>query len=287
MKIIGLTGGSGVGKGTVAARMRELGAGWVDADAVYRALCATNRGMLAALDAAFGGVLDDTGALDRPRLAQIVFSDPEKLAKLNEITIPYIRAASLEAMQAQADCPIVLYDAPTLFEGGVDDLCAQTVGVLADLETRVQRVMARDGISDAAARARILAQPDDGFYRVRCDYIIENNGDLAALWRDTDALYTTQATDTTYEIDAVRRTQVFMMDEPTRGIDVGAKYEIYELIINMAKQGKTIIVVSSEMPEILGITNRIGVMSNGHLSGIVNTKETDQEELLRLSAKYL
>ena len=84
-----------------------------------------------------------------------------------------------------------------------------------------------------------------------------------------------------------RDPQVFMMDEPTRGIDVGAKYEIYELIIRMAKQGKTVIVVSSEMPEILGITNRIGVMSNGHLSGIVNTKETNQEELLRLSAKYL
>ena len=81
--------------------------------------------------------------------------------------------------------------------------------------------------------------------------------------------------------------EVLMLDEPTRGIDVGAKYEIYELIINMAKQGKTIIVVSSEMPEILGITNRIGVMSNGHLAGIVNTKETNQEELLRLSAKYL
>lgn len=84
-----------------------------------------------------------------------------------------------------------------------------------------------------------------------------------------------------------RDPQIFMMDEPTRGIDVGAKYEIYELIINMAKQGKTIIVVSSEMPEILGITNRIGVMSNGYLSGIVNTKETNQEELLRLSAKHL
>ena len=84
-----------------------------------------------------------------------------------------------------------------------------------------------------------------------------------------------------------REPQVFMMDEPTRGIDVGAKYEIYELIINMAKQGRTIIVVSSEMPEILGITNRIGVMSNGYLSGIVNTKEKNQEELLRLSAKYL
>ena len=80
---------------------------------------------------------------------------------------------------------------------------------------------------------------------------------------------------------------VFMMDDPTRGIDVGAKYEIYQLIIEMAKRGKTILVVSSEMPEILGITNRIGVMSNGRLAGIVNTKETDQEELLRLSAKYL
>lgn len=84
-----------------------------------------------------------------------------------------------------------------------------------------------------------------------------------------------------------RSPKVFLMDEPTRGIDVGAKYEIYELIIQMAKEGKTIIVVSSEMPEILGITNRIGVMSNGHLSGIVNTRETNQEELLRLSAKYL
>ena len=84
-----------------------------------------------------------------------------------------------------------------------------------------------------------------------------------------------------------RSPKIFMMDDPTRGIDVGAKYEIYELIIDMAKQGKTIIVVSSEMPEILGITNRIGVMSNGHLAGIVNTKETNQEELLRLSAKYL
>ena len=84
-----------------------------------------------------------------------------------------------------------------------------------------------------------------------------------------------------------REPEVFLLDEPTRGIDVGAKYEIYQLIINMAKQGKTCIVVSSEMPEILGITNRIAVMSNYRLSGVVNTKETNQEELLRLSAKYL
>ena len=84
-----------------------------------------------------------------------------------------------------------------------------------------------------------------------------------------------------------RDPSVFLMDEPTRGIDVGAKYEIYELIIKMAKMGKALIVVSSEMPEILGITNRIGVMSNGRLAGIVNTAETNQEELLTLSTKYL
>lgn len=84
-----------------------------------------------------------------------------------------------------------------------------------------------------------------------------------------------------------REPDIFLLDEPTRGIDVGAKYEIYQLIINMAKQGKTIIMVSSEMTEILGITNRIGIMSNHRLAGIVDTKETNQEELLRLSAKYL
>lgn len=80
---------------------------------------------------------------------------------------------------------------------------------------------------------------------------------------------------------------VLLLDEPTRGIDVGAKYEIYQLIIKMAKEGKTCIVVSSEMPEILGITNRIAVMSNHKIAGIVNTKDTNQEELLRLSAKYI
>ncbi|MGO5029765.1 dephospho-CoA kinase [Candidatus Agathobaculum pullicola] len=189
MRIIGLTGGSGTGKGTFAALLREKGAGWVDADAVYRTLCAQNREMLAALDAAFGGVLDDTGALDRPKLARIVFSNPEKLQKLNEITLPYIRVASLDAMRAQGDCPFVLYDAPTLFEAGADNLCQCVIGVLADTEVRVQRIMARDGLDEQAARARIGAQPDANFYRARCHYIVENNGDLADLQRQADAIF--------------------------------------------------------------------------------------------------
>ncbi|AOT73142.1 galactose/methyl galactoside ABC transporter ATP-binding protein MglA [Geosporobacter ferrireducens] len=81
--------------------------------------------------------------------------------------------------------------------------------------------------------------------------------------------------------------EVLMLDEPTRGIDVGAKYEIYQLMIELAKMGKGILMISSEMPELLGITDRILVMSNGRVAGIVETKKTTQEEILRLSAKYL
>jgi methyl-galactoside transport system ATP-binding protein len=80
---------------------------------------------------------------------------------------------------------------------------------------------------------------------------------------------------------------VLLMDEPTRGIDVGAKYDIYQLMINLADKGKAVVMVSSEMPELLGITDRILVMSNGRLAGIVDTATTTQEEILRLSAKYL
>lgn len=80
---------------------------------------------------------------------------------------------------------------------------------------------------------------------------------------------------------------VLMLDEPTRGIDVLAKYEIYQLMIELAKKDKGIIMISSEMPELLGVTDRILVMSNGKVAGIVKTSETTQEEIMTLSAKYL
>ena len=84
-----------------------------------------------------------------------------------------------------------------------------------------------------------------------------------------------------------RNPDVFLMDEPTRGIDIMAKYQIYELMIKLASEGKSIIMVSSEMPEILGVTDRIVVMSNYRCAGVVNTKDTSQQELLNLCAKYL
>ena len=81
--------------------------------------------------------------------------------------------------------------------------------------------------------------------------------------------------------------EVLLLDEPTRGIDVGAKYEIYQLIIDLANKGKVVLVVSSEMPELLGICDRILVMSGGRLAGEVDAKNTTQEEIMALAAKYV
>ena len=81
--------------------------------------------------------------------------------------------------------------------------------------------------------------------------------------------------------------EVLLLDEPTRGIDVGAKYEIYQLILDLANRGKTVLVVSSEMPELLGICDRILVMSGGRLAGEVDAGTTTQEEIMTLAAKYV
>ena len=183
MKIIGLTGGSGAGKTAVSACFEALGAGTVDADAVYRRLCAENRAMLEQLRRTFGDVLTAQGALDRPKLAEIVFSDPEKLNMLNALTFPYIRAASEAAFMelAQAGHTVILYDAPTLFQTGADALCGAVIGVVASRETRLRRIISRDNIPEAAAAARIDSQPDEAFYRRRCRFIIENDGTPAQL----------------------------------------------------------------------------------------------------------
>jgi len=81
--------------------------------------------------------------------------------------------------------------------------------------------------------------------------------------------------------------EILLLDEPTRGIDVGAKYEIYQLINDLAKEGKGVIMASSEMPELLGVCDRILVMSGGRVAGVVDAKNTSQEEILTLAAKYV
>ena len=81
--------------------------------------------------------------------------------------------------------------------------------------------------------------------------------------------------------------EVLLLDEPTRGIDVGAKYEIYQLILDLANRGKTVLMVSSEMPELLGVCDRIVVMSGGRVAGEVDAANTTQEEIMTLAAKYV
>ena len=80
---------------------------------------------------------------------------------------------------------------------------------------------------------------------------------------------------------------VFILDEPTRGIDVGAKYEIYTIIVSLVEQGKSVIMISSEMPELIGMSDRIAVMCEGKLSGIIDGKTATQEEIMSLATKYM
>ena len=83
-----------------------------------------------------------------------------------------------------------------------------------------------------------------------------------------------------------RNSRVVIFDEPTRGIDVGAKYEIYQIMIDLVKQGKSIIMISSEMPELIGMSNRIIVMCNGHITGEVEGEEATQERIMSFATQF-
>lgn len=186
MKIVGLTGGSGTGKGTVAKIFAEYGIPSVDTDAVYHELLENNRALNSELAAAFGaGILGEGGKVNRKLLAATVFgkeNTPALLHTLNQITHKYVMSETKKRLAEYANtAPAALIDAPLLFEAGLDSWCEAVIGVLADRETRIQRVMKRDGIDSAAAIRRIDAQPDDNFFRERCNIVLENNGDLAQL----------------------------------------------------------------------------------------------------------
>lgn len=190
MKIYGLTGSSGAGKSTAAAYFLRHDFGCVDADAVYRRLCVAGSTLLHELQMAFGDILNRDGTLNRPALADIVFSDAEKLKKLNAITCSHIWDASqreFEKLERRGTHQI-LFDAPTLFQVGLNVHCNSVIGVIAPREVRIVRIMARDGITEQAASARIDAQPDSDFYRKHCDFIMENNGDNQALMTQVDTL---------------------------------------------------------------------------------------------------
>ena len=175
--IIGITGGTGCGKTTLLKAIEARGGMVLDCDAIYHELLRSDREMLAAIEARFPGVIEE-GALNRKKLGAIVFADKAALQDLNRITHGAVKKEVLRRLETKPKHAAV--DAIGLFEGGLAELCDVTVAVTAPVEDRVKRLMARDGISEDYARARIGAQHDEQWFRQRCDVELDNNGNLDA-----------------------------------------------------------------------------------------------------------
>ena len=175
--IIGITGGTGCGKTTLLTEIEKLGGMVLDCDAIYHDLLRSDEQLLAAIDNRFPGVVEN-GQLNRKKLGAIVFADEQALLALNAITHGAIKQSVLCKLSSQP--MLAAIDAIALFESGLSELCDITVAITAPTGDRVKRLMARDHIPEAYARSRIAAQHDEGWFRERCDEILENNGDLAA-----------------------------------------------------------------------------------------------------------
>lgn len=184
MKIIGLCGGSGAGKTTASEAMRLCGAAVIDTDRVYREISGAGSECLSELAFHFGdGIILSDGTLDRKTLGAAVYADAQKRELLNTVTHRYIKnETEIRIARYRGDgAPAVIVDAPLLFESGFDLLCDTTVGIVAEKDIRIKRIMDRDGITEEHANARIRAQYSDEYLRERCEYILENNSELAEL----------------------------------------------------------------------------------------------------------
>jgi len=174
-KIIGLTGPTGSGKSVAAFIAKGMKIRVIDCDKVARTAVKKGSDGLKALTDVFGMcILNKDGTLNRKDLARRAFASKENTELLNKTIFPYIT----ELVNKQIKGKLVLLDAPTLFESGINSICDVTVAVLSDRETRLERIMARDNISKEFALLRINAGKPDEFYRKRADYIIYNNGNL-------------------------------------------------------------------------------------------------------------
>ncbi len=180
MIIIGLTGGSGSGKGYVAGMFAARGIPALDTDMVSRLVCAPGSDCLRELAGHFGGgIIKTDGTLDRAALAALAFSEKENMAALNSITHRHILAYCRKWLdeRREAGCAAAIIDAPQLYESGFDAKCSAVVAVVADEALRLKRILARDGITLSQAKLRLQRQRDDDFFRAHADYIIENNFD--------------------------------------------------------------------------------------------------------------
>ncbi len=173
--ILGITGGSGCGKTTALQAIEELGGVVLDCDRIYHELLARDEALLAAIGARFPGTCQD-GTLDRKALAAIVFSDSAALEDLNRLTHGAVRQEVCRRLEAAPQLAAI--DAIALFESGLADLCQVTVAVTAPEEQRLQRLMRRDHITRQQALDRIRAQKSPGWFREKCDHVLENTGSV-------------------------------------------------------------------------------------------------------------
>ena len=192
MIVIGITGPTGAGKTTVLNVLRELGGAVADCDGVYHELLSTSVPMREELAARFGPeIFDENGDLRRKELGAIVFGDPDALADLNAITHRHI-VSELERRIAQAEGegrPAIALDAVALLESGAGTLCGTTIAVTAPEELRVGRIMAREGIGEDYARARVKAQKPSAWFEERCAHTLRNDGEKASLEEQARELF--------------------------------------------------------------------------------------------------
>jgi dephospho-CoA kinase len=175
--MIGLTGGIGAGKSAVAARLAAHGAVIVDSDRLAREAVEKGSPGLEKVVEAFGlEVLGPDGSLDRAALARRVFNDDAARKRLESIIHPYVRERTAAIVAAAPPGAIVVNDVPLLVEAGLAAAYEKVIVVLADVATRVDRLVRLRGMPEEDARARIAAQATDEQRRAVADIVIENNG---------------------------------------------------------------------------------------------------------------
>ena len=177
--VIGITGGTGCGKTTLLHALEKRGALLLDADAIYHELLRSDVDLLQAINARFPGTVEN-GVLMRKLLGARVFQDPDALQDLNAITHRSVLAEIDRRVRewARMGGTLAAIDAIALIESGASARCAAVIGVTAPREDRVNRLMAREGVTRAYAESRIDAQKSNAWYEEHCDYTLDNSGSI-------------------------------------------------------------------------------------------------------------